>query len=226
MWEEDQQQDSLRDSEIVQDISFKINCPTLPLDHGHLLSEAIQQALPWLADLPNAGLHLIHGAASGNGWDRPEDQSALLHLSRRTRLSLRIPNTHLEQAKTLIGQTLQLGEYQLNIGGERLKPLSVNDVLFVRYLVADEQQSEADFIQQTLQQLQAQGIYCRKAMPGRTHHFDYPDSRYFTRSLMLADLSPQDSIRVQEQGLGAHQHLGFGLFIHHKGIRPVGEEQS
>ena len=46
-----------------------------------------KEELPWMVDEPQAGIHLIHGAESGNGWIRPQEPDALLILSRRTRFA-------------------------------------------------------------------------------------------------------------------------------------------
>jgi len=56
----------------VVDAVFAIECRSLPVDHAWALSAAIQAALPWFADEPQAGLHTVHGAASGAGWMRPD----------------------------------------------------------------------------------------------------------------------------------------------------------
>ena len=72
----------------VLDAVFAIECRSLPVDHAYALSTAIQAALPWFAQEPQAGLHTVHGAASGAGWQRPEGEHAQLQLSRRTKLVL------------------------------------------------------------------------------------------------------------------------------------------
>ena len=38
---------------------------------------------------------------------------------------------------------------------------------------------------------------------------------------MLADLSTEESLKLQEHGLGEGRHMGFGIFIPHKGIDAV-----
>ena len=58
----------------IVDLAFKISCKCLPLEHSNALSKALIQQLPWLEDEQLAGIHLIHGAESGNGWIRPEDR--------------------------------------------------------------------------------------------------------------------------------------------------------
>ena len=43
----------------------------------------------------------------------------------------------------------------------------------------------------------------------------------FTRSLMIADLKPDESVRLQKQGIGEGRNLGCGIFVPHKGIDAV-----
>jgi CRISPR-associated protein Cas6 len=91
-------------------------------------------------------------------------------------------------------------------------------VVFARYVVADPKQSEETFLDAAITQMQQMGIQCRKALCGRNHHFRLPDGDLFTRSLMIADLEPQQSITLQQQGLGKWRKMGCGLFVPHKGI--------
>ena len=98
----------------VVDLAYRFSGPTLPLDHAHALSTELLSVLPWLAEEPHAGVHLIHGAASGNGWYRPENpDNELLHLSRRSRMRLRVPSHRLEDARQLTGRTLDVDGHAL-----------------------------------------------------------------------------------------------------------------
>ncbi len=49
----------------------------------------------------------------------------------------------------------------------------------------------------------------------------FPDGPVHTRSLMVADLSPDQSVHLQQIGLGPGRNFGCGLFVPHKGIKPV-----
>lgn len=226
LWEEDEQEELAIVSDDIIDLSFTLDCQSLPLDHAYALSNAIQQVLPWFADESLAGLHLIHGAESGNGWYRPEAPDSLLYVSRRTRLTLRLPQNCLAKAQALCGKTLDIAGHSLKIGKASEKTLQKTDILFARHIVCDEQTSEEDFLHTALQTLKTMGIRCRKAMPGRSHSLQTPEQKLFTRSLMVADLSFDDALRLQQQGLGTGRKIGCGLFIPHKGIRPVGESQT
>ena len=45
-----------------------------------------------------------------------------------------------------------------------------------------------------------------------------PAHTYQARSLMLAGLTPEQSLALQQHGLGAERKLGCGVFIPHKDI--------
>ena len=129
----------------VVDVSFAIRCPTIPLDHAHALSAELLAVMPWLAEEAGAGVHLIHGAASGNGWFRPEDPgNEVLHLSRRTRMRLRIPQHRLDDARLLSGKTLDIDGHALELGKTEVFLLSSLSTLFARYVICREEDDEEE----------------------------------------------------------------------------------
>jgi CRISPR-associated protein Cas6 len=225
MWIEDEDSNVKRITDDVIDLNFSINCKALPLDHAQALNDVMLDILPWLKDEAHVGVHLVHGAESGNGWQRPEE--GLLYLSKRTKFSLRLPQSRLEEVKeTLIGQTLDIMGYPMLMGKTTQKLLSDADVLFSRYIVTPENTSEDDFVKQMVMQMRDIGINCRKVMPGRSHRFNMASGTVFTRSLMVADLLLDDAIQLQQQGLGKGRLHGCGLFVAHKGIKAVGKAQA
>lgn len=206
----------------IVDLAFRVTCPTLPLDHAHALSTALLDALPWLDDEPQAGIHLIHGAASGNGWMRPEDvANELLHLSRRTRLRLRLPKARLDDARALTGKQLDIAGFPLEVGKSDVYLLSALTTLFSRYVQTREEVNEEDFLESAAAELKAMGIDCRKMLCGIAHTHALPDGKIFTRSLMVAELDKKQSVQLQQRGLGEGRKIGCGLFIPHKGIKAV-----
>ncbi len=223
-WEEDQKKEPYQAPENVVDITYVLSGKTLPIDHAHDLSRAVLGALPWFEDEEEAGVHLIHVAASSNGWERPEDPSSgVLHLSRRTRMSLRIPKPRVADAEKLSGQTLDIGGSSVLVGKSNIKPLSILPTLFSRHVVCGENQEESEFMDDIYQEFMRLGIKARKILCGRSHQIDTPDGLIHTRSVMVADLEPEQSILLQEKGLGSHRKMGCGLFLPHKGIKAVGD---
>jgi CRISPR-associated protein Cas6 len=211
----------------VVDLAFRITCPILPLDHAHALSSALLAILPWLEDEACAGIHLIHGAASGNGWIRPQDTaSALLHLPRRTRLRLRIPRERVAEARRLTGRRFDIDGHPLEIGSAEVHLLSSLPTLLSRYVITAEDSDEDAFLEEAARGLQAIGIHARKMLGGISHVLRFPNGPVHTRSLMVAELDPEQSVRLQQLGLGAGRSIGCGLFLPHKGIKPVNDAKE
>lgn len=214
----------------VIDLTFKVQCKQLPLDHAYALSQTIQQALPWFAQEAKAGLHLIHGAESGNGWIRPQEPDALLSLSRRTRFALRLPKHRVQDAHVLVGKNLSVGGYDLMLSQPNEKPLSPLTTIFSRYIatpnIGNSIEDEEGFLNQTAVLLKQEGIQVKKMMSGRAHVLRMPDEDLPTRSLMIDGLRVEESIFLQQHGLGKGRKMGCGLFIPHKGIDAVGQIQE
>ncbi len=217
-WQEEISEEQFVVSDDVTDLMFKIKCSTLPVDHAWPLSEAIQAELPWFTEEPQAGLHLIYGADSGNGWERPQSGDDLLYLSRRTRLVLRLPKYRVEDARTLTGKTLQIQGNPLEIGDSHTRSLATTTTLYCRHLVTDTEMDEDEFMSLSVDKLREMNIRFKKILCGKSRAFNTPDGDLPTQSLMVAGLSLEDAITLQQHGLGPHRNRGFGLFVPHKTV--------
>lgn len=205
------------EKEQIVDAVFAIACRSLPVDHAYALQQAIEEALPWFAQEPSAGLHTVHGAASGSGWMRPEGADALLQLSHRAKLALRLPAHRAQEAAALVGHTLQVAGWPLRVEKMALRPLSRITTLFSRCVVlaADD---EVAFVSAATGELGALGIRAERMVCGRVTPVATPERTYQARSLMLAGLGLEQSLLLQRSGLGAGRKFGCGLFIPHKDI--------
>lgn len=211
----------------IVDISYRIDCKALPLDHAWSLSQALHKALPWLAADTKAGVHLIHVAESGNGWYRPDDpKNDVLYLSKRTRMTLRVPKERIEQALQLSGHELDIEGHALVVGEGSVKLLSNLPTLFARYVICEAQIAEDQFLNQSAQQIMKMGIPVTKLMAGKQTTLQLPEKTLTTRSLMIAELKPQHSVLLQQHGLGEGRKYGCGLFLPQKGIAAVKTENE
>jgi CRISPR-associated protein Cas6 len=217
-WQEEVDEQQFVVPDEVVDLLFKIKCNTLPVDHAWALSEAIQAELPWFADEPLAGLHLIYGADSGNGWERPQGGEDLLYLSRRTRLVLRLPKHRVEDAQALSGKTLKIQDNPLEVGDGYTRNLAVTTTLYCRHLVTDTEMAEDEFMSLAVDTLKGMNIRFKKVLCGKSRSFTTPDGELPSQSLMVAGLPLDDAITLQQQGLGPHRNRGFGLFVPHKTV--------
>ena len=222
-WEESTPSDNNTVPDDVLDVVFGISCRAIPVDHAYALSLAIRQQIPWIDDEPEAAIHTIHVAASGNGWMRPDAADQLLYPSRRTKLTLRIPKTRLESVNTLVGKTIDIAGNALTINNMVQKSLSDITTIFARYIVVDNAKDEMEFMQQVVANLKAMNIKPKKMLCGKETQLMVENGVVTTRSLMIADLSLPDSLQLQQKGLGSHRLMGCGIFLPHKDINEIGE---
>ncbi len=202
----------------IMDLAYQIKCRALPVDHAWPLAAAIHQALPWFAEEPQAGLHLIYGADSGNGWERPRDAADILYLSRRTRLVLRLPKHRLPDAEALTGRTLDVADNLLEIGKGTPRLLGMTTTLYSRFVVDETDGDEDQFITAAVEGLHALNLHFKKVLSGRRFAFSTPEGEILTRSLMVAGLPLDDAVKLQENGLGPLRNRGFGLFVPQKSV--------
>ena len=206
----------------VVDLSFRIDCAQLPIDHARDLYHALAGKLAWLRDEPCAAVHSIFDAASGNGWMRPAAASGeLMQLSKRTRLYLRLPQHRVADATKLHGHVLDVGGHRVAVGAGKVRALSAWQTIFARSVVDESGQSgdhEAEFSGAVTDALAAMNIRPPKLLCGLSHSIRKNGAAVHARSVMLADLPLQQSIRLQQNGLGTNLKIGCGIFLPHKSI--------
>ena len=224
-WQEDDKKNDITTSEKVVDLNYKIDCKQIPTRHAWELSQALYQALPWMKNEAEVGVHQIHGATSGNGWERPSD-GELIHLSKRTRMHLRVPVERVDDAKQLVGKKLDVADHTVCVGKMTSKSIDPFSTIFARYIVMQKGMSEDDFLQWIVGVLSERNIQARKLLCGMQHAFKANGELIETRSLMIADLDKFSSVKLQETGIGLHRHMGCGIFVAHKGIKAVGETED
>ncbi|MCB1725107.1 MAG: type I-MYXAN CRISPR-associated protein Cas6/Cmx6 [Gammaproteobacteria bacterium] len=224
-WQEDDQPKSFEIPDDVVDLVFDIECRELPVDHAHDLAAAIRTHVPKAADDARFGVHNIHLAGSQNGWERPDPKlGQRLILSRRTKLTIRVAKEHSEDVQqALLDAELDVAGCRMKVGRAKSKKLSNQGTIFSRYVVLEDGEADDEnaFLRRIVAHLAANGIQIKKALCGRTAEIEGPDGTLQTRSIMLAGLRPEESIRIQQEGIGPLRGMGCGIFIPHKGIDAV-----
>lgn len=219
-WQEPGERELPLRSDSVVDAAFRIDCDHLPTDHAYLLLKSVESFLPWFSGERHAGIHAIHGAESGNGWQRPGNAD-VIHLSRRIRLILRIPRDRIEPCGSLSGKTLNIADARVRLGSVKVRELAPTATLFARRIITGTDEAEESFLRRVNDELGKLNVSAPKQLPGRLSRINTPQGEIYARSLMLADLQASDSIKIQESGVGEARPLGCGLFIPHKSITAV-----
>ncbi|MFC1664723.1 type I-MYXAN CRISPR-associated protein Cas6/Cmx6 [Pseudomonadota bacterium] len=198
----------------VEDIVFKVDCNCLPVDHAYALSRALVGILPWIDNEGLAGIHAIFGAASGNGWIRPDGtDDTLLQLPRRTKLTLRIPSGRVKDATMLVGSKLNIDGQDLAVGAYKRSYLAATPNLISRHAVQQVNEDEEKFADRIATEIESLGIEVKKLVSGQLRQIRTPEKSLSARSVMIADLNAEESINLQQFGVGSHRLLGCGIFI-------------
>jgi CRISPR-associated protein Cas6 len=191
------------------DVAFDLDGGALPRQHRRALAAELERLLPWLADAPGAGVHRLNVAAGGG-------PQALL--SRRTRLTLRVPRGRAAEVAALQGAELSVETCTLRLGAPHPRELRPHGTLYA-HLVAAEVAGENEFLRAMESELQSLGVPCR-LICGRLQVAEADELQGY--SLMLDGLTPAGALRVLETGLGRHRRLGCGVFVPHKSAVAVG----
>jgi CRISPR-associated protein Cas6 len=194
------------DNAAVTEVHFELQGTLLPRDHGYLLFLELSRLLPWLADETLAAVHHIHGAETG--------KDDLLILNRRTKLVVRIPAHREADLAILSGQTITIGSFKLTIGKGKTKPLTRHSPLYA-HCVTTGSMDEEGFASDIIRILDELNITCR-FICGRRQTITTADGVAYGYSLLLHELPVEQSILVQQRGMGGNRKIGCGIFIPHK----------
>ena len=192
------------------DVAYSLRGGSIPADHGWRLFQLLAERLDWLAAEPRAGVHPIRGARAIAGE---------IHLGTRARLRLRLPRARAQQSLALSGTRFDLGD-GIEVGSARLRPLFPHGTLYSQFVTTGTA-DEARFLGDVSLELQGAGIKC-KIVVGRARRAQARDADITGFSLMLHELSPEQSLGMQASGLGAGRKFGCGIFVPHKSAAAVG----
>jgi CRISPR-associated protein Cas6 len=199
------------DADSAVEAVFPLEGKTLPREHAQALLDALVVSMPWLQDDAGAGIHplkLVSGTES------------MALLSGRTRLILRVKANRLDKLRASEGAQLDVAGHPLRLGAVHLRALQPLATLYA-YRVAAIAGDESAFMQAMEAELAALGVagerVCGKRQMVRVNQHDM-----VTFSMMLHGLGPDQSLRLQQHGLGPHRLLGCGLFVPHKSAAAVG----
>lgn len=193
------------------DLQFPISGERIPLDHGYLLFAALAHLLEepgnlWFHECEDIGLHPIRGRYSGPG---------ILTLGPHSRVSLRLPAGLIPKFLPLAGKAIQLGDDRLRLGIPQPHALPPAPNLYAHLVTTKNGQDEARFDQEIARQLAALDIQ-GKPRRGPRRSFRIKEKRVVAHSLLVAELTAEESIRLQEAGLGGRRKMGCGVFVAHK----------
>ncbi|MBW4563311.1 MAG: type I-MYXAN CRISPR-associated protein Cas6/Cmx6 [Mojavia pulchra JT2-VF2] len=202
-------------SEEYVDLTFKLRGAPIPLDNGYVIYSALCRICPILHELESIGIHPIAGIPTRNN---------LLELTAQSRLKIRIHHQQIPLIYLyLAGQAFHIGQnsYQLDIPD--YKPLISSESVYSRLVIITGFQDSTNFIEAVQRQLDNKGIQGKIEL--LTRQDGTPQKRQLTINqkgkqfkvrgfgIKISSLNPEDSLTLQEQGIGGKRKMMCGIFV-------------
>jgi len=195
------------------DLAFPLtSAGTIPADHGYTLYAAISRILPELHESNDVGIHPIRGRQVGN---------RQLALGSQSWLILRTDAERIARLIAVAGKSLNIAGTAVLVGIPQVRLLRPAASLRSRLVVIKTQNAPAAtsltgeiFQQAARRQLDALGVSpAVKLAVGKRRTLRIRDKEIVGYEVMLSRLRAEESVLVQERGLGDRRHMGCGVFV-------------
>lgn len=184
------------------DLCFKVIGKHLPVDHGYALYGAISRILPHFHEDDSAGLKLVRGRYMGDG---------LLDISPRSELVLRLPVDRIASYLPLAGKKLLIDGQDLMVGVPNTRALVPSATLHSHLVTTKNGSNQERFEAEVSRQMAGLRVLGRFSV-GERRTFKVHGKQVVGYSLQISELDAQESITLQENGLGGRRRMGCGFF--------------
>lgn len=198
----------------------------MPLDHGYHLYAALSRLLPVLHQQNGIGIHPLWGRYIGNRQLALRPDSCLV---------FRTPVDQVSELLKLTGESIQLRTSTLLIGVPQLAALGAEPMLRSRLVVIKvagrnaAQLDEENFRNAVEKQLSACDVSSGVTIEVRKRRtIKIKEKIIVGYEVILKNLTDEESLRVQIEGVGGRRHMGCGLFSVYRsgsGVRDVSNMQ-
>jgi CRISPR-associated protein Cas6 len=153
-------------------------------------------------------------------------------LTPSSRLTLRLPSDLVSQALVLAGKTLNVAGQEIRVGVPTPYALQPSSTLYSRLVVIKGFVEPEPFLEAVLRQLQKLGVNGRAALveqngiaaanasrSGGTHSpvlrrtIRIHDKEIVGFAVRVSQLTAEESLTLQERGVGGRRRFGCGIFI-------------
>ena len=187
----------------VIDLVFPVQGKRIPVDHGYALYGALSRICPYIHETENVGIHRIRGSYCGDG---------LLSLSTRCRLMLRIPVDKLNIFLPLAGKLLDVDGHVLQLGIPKPYQLIPRTVVYSHLVTTKNGNDVERFEKEIRNQLSFMNIKGKPTI-GKRRTFNVRDKQIVGYSVLVSELTAEESILLQEKGIGGRRKMGCGQFV-------------
>jgi CRISPR-associated protein Cas6 len=207
----------------VVDLAFRLHGQRIPVDHGYQLYSAISRLIPELHSHDSIGIHPISGPLAGNRSQLITDKSSLI---------IRLPSERIGDVLSLAGKSLKIGEHEIRVGVPQTRALVPSARVYSRLVVIKGFTEPDSFLDATVRQLDSMSVKGKpylvqqaeieEANRERSSGTHSPFLRRTIRirdkeivgfALRIEELTAEESVLLQEKGIGGRRRFGCGIFV-------------
>lgn len=187
------------------DLVFEISGGTLPIAYPYKLWEELVRLTPQLGEYENVGVIPLRMSTSNEG----------MLLPKRAKLVLRLPHALANVATGLAQKQMRVADSLIKLGSCKARPILHYPTLHAHLVTgADDEIAFMKEVESALAEMEVEA----KLICGQRLTLTNGERAIRGYSLVLHDLSPEDSLRVQYSGLGEERRFGCGIFVPYKVI--------
>jgi CRISPR-associated protein Cas6 len=197
------------------DVAFPVRGEALPTDHYYALYASMTRQVRAFHD---TRLDIRFAPISGEKGER-----GLIRPHERSRLRVRLPSELIGEVLPLAGRTLEVAGHSIHLGVPTVAPLSPVPLLAAKLVTFKHSTDPGRFLNVARQRLDEMGIGGEPGIPltQKGGHAGEPrrqiirvkGTRLIGFALQVNGLTAEESVRLQEQGLGGKKRIGCGFFV-------------
>jgi CRISPR-associated endonuclease/helicase Cas3 len=196
--------------ELFVNLSFSVQGQALPADHGFGLFAALSRLCPAVHQQNEIQILTIPGIP---------DRKGKITLTDRSRLLIRLPITKIPLVYAIAGKRLLIGKHSIQIGIPNVEPLQPKPKLRSRIVTIKGYTEPEPFLGAVQRQLDALEVSGQLQIPlnldktpkRKTIKIKKDTVVGFTTE--ISNLSDEDSLKLQQWGLGGRRRMGCGVFL-------------
>ena len=188
------------------DLEFPVfSTSAIAVDHGYHLYAGLSSALSTVHSENGIAVHPITGRQIG---DR------MLQLMPWSTIRIRTPQERIGDLVGLAGKTVTIGDRQVRLGVPKVQGLEPATAQRSRLVTIKGFLDAETFAQAVRRQLDALEISERVILTvGKRRTLRVRDKEVVGFEVILEGLTANESIAVQETGIGGRRHMGCGVFV-------------
>lgn len=207
----------------IAEVVFSIHGGPISVDHGYQLYSAISRVLPEIHGDSQIGIHPIFGNLTGN---------RMLMLTKSSCLTLRLPVDRIPDILPLAGKPLDLADTSITVGVPNSRALIPAVSLKSRLVIIKGFMEPGPFLEAVQRQLN--GLEIRgepflmstgSAVVENATRVGGTKSPWLRRTIRIRNkeivgfalrvegLTAEESILLQEKGIGGRRRFGCGIFV-------------